>query len=474
VASLAEVDASSIDRVGEVLAALGDPQGCLSMSDVAPPLSSQVIAGLAQAEVLVARGAYAQAGEAIEELIGSGGGADVAPAEALLLRGRVLWRLESFEPAQAAFAAAAERAGPGTIRARALLAQLELLIDREHWSSAEDLSPWVEAAIDVAGSPDSLVADHLDALGRLRLDGDDDPAAAATLHRRALALRDGTATTDTRLRVANALAREGSTDEALAQYRQVLAQREHEVGRAHPAYASVLFDLGLTRLEAGLLDAARSDLSRALEIERAAYGEDSAVAARTEVKLAEALGEHDEPDEALAHAEAAWRVLLRLPQTHSDREAALRALAVAEFAAERHSDSLEHHLQIAREYGTQGAPDVLQNIAWLSCQVGRCTKARPWLERMRDELASLQAQPLPEPAQLQLRILALYGDQVGALIAEAEGDHDGALQMLGRLDADAHRLSIPPDDGLTLKHRRTLLDEVASVAERIRAGRRPG
>ncbi|MCA9711013.1 MAG: tetratricopeptide repeat protein, partial [Myxococcales bacterium] len=471
---LAEVDARSVLRVSDVLDTLEAPDDCVReptpSATTTRALPADLEEGLDRARVLSATGQYDRADATLEAL--GRASPEGVPAELLELHGRVLARLEHTERAQQALVEAAERAGPGELRARALLDQMELALDRERWPSAQDLSVSVGVAIEAAGSPPALVADHLDAQGRLELDGELDPAAAVALHQQALGEReragadaDDRASSVTKLRLANALAEAGRRNRATQLYQEVLAAREREVGPHHPEYARVLFDLGLVALESGDPEAARGRFESALAIERAALGEDSTMAARTEVELAQTLLAVGEPEAAVERARSAWSVQSKLPREHSDRQAGLRALATIELSAGQHEDSLRHHAQLAREYGTEGAPDVLHNLAWLSCQVGRCAEASRWLPPLRRELESLRAGELPDAARLQLRVLELYADQVDALVAESEGELELARRILARTRAEA--LALPQDDPQVRGQVDALLEESTAVTERL-------
>ncbi|MEM9460703.1 MAG: serine/threonine-protein kinase [Myxococcota bacterium] len=481
VRGLRAVDVTTVATVGQVLETLRSPRRCAlrpeSASSLDRPPSTAFVRGLARARVTFAQGLYAQTNQELERL-GTESSVVDSPqyAELLELRGRTLASLDQTDRAQEVLAEAVARAPQGETRARALLATMELLLARERWDSAEDRSKDVEAAIEVLGTPVELQADYLDLEGKLVLQREpgSDPDRAVELHQAALDLRDAKsvrAWAKTKLRLANAYAESGDRPMALELCREVLERRKDELGPRHPEVAEVLFDIGLVELDLGNPAEAKDQLRQALEIEHEALGDKSTLAARTEAMLAEASLLLGEFDAALRYAKSALAVQSALDEGHRDRELALRVLASVELDRGEHASSLKHHKQLEQEFGAEQDPFVLQNIAWLTCQVGDCRASRPWLGRARTELEALSTQDLPVEAHRKLQLLTLYIEQTEALALDAEGDRRGALELLEQVQRRAEVFEIPPEDEQLREHVDKLVEENDAVIARLRAER---
>ncbi|MCX4240847.1 serine/threonine-protein kinase [Paraliomyxa miuraensis] len=430
-AELERTDEVTIANVEPVLDSLASVESCLDpMISRGPVLDSEtsgaMLERLERARTLATAGRDREADAELVTLLGpslqttSGS----LRAEIQLLHGRVLTRLERYDAAWEVLTQAQAAASKDEHEVQAILAQVDLADQLERAQSAEDLARQASALIEALDRPPGLLADLLDAQGRLRVY--EDPTAAVTLHQRALHERtkisthdDAREVVDTKLLLANALAVGQQASQARARYQEVLASRERILGKDHPEYAAVLFNLGLLAIDTGELEEARGWLEEALRLERAAFGPDSTRTARSEVMLADTLWKLQDSERALALARHAWDVQrAKLPSRHTDRIAALRALATIELDLGHHAESLARHRLLAEEAGTDGAPDVLHNIGWLQCQVGECAASRPFVDRAQQQLAEILFEA-PDDDMVRLELYVLH---TSALVAIAEGE----------------------------------------------------
>ena len=204
-----------------------------------------------------------------------------------------------------------------------------------------------------------------------------------------------------RMQVANALAEQGHTAEALAMFTALHADLAARWGDEHPTTARVAFNTGLTHLELGQGSEARQMLSAA----RAAFvrqdGESSPRVASADLYLAQldvAIG-------AVAEAEARVRGALayfdeHYPPDYSERLAAL-ALLVELVRSQRRSAevvAVAGELLALHDAGAalDALPEILNNIGDSLCQLDRCGEAMTAYSRL---LAHYQQHPPTDPAQ---------------------------------------------------------------------------
>jgi len=182
----------------------------------------------------------------------------------------------------------------------------------EHHDDLDDARRWLgdaDAFITALGDPPRLRATWLDHSGVLAyIEGDFE--RSESLHRRALALREGTpglefAAAQTRVNLAGVLASRKEVDQALTEFSQARELFEQRVGPGHPVLAQLATNESVALLRAGRIDDAIAAGERALEIKRALYGPDNHRLASTLVNLANARwegGDHDAANADLARA----------------------------------------------------------------------------------------------------------------------------------------------------------------------------
>jgi eukaryotic-like serine/threonine-protein kinase len=444
-AELERVDGESIAHANAVIDTLAPVEVCLGREAEPgampfPTVPIEILQALERARTREAAGRDSDAEKELERLAKRPELTDaLLRAEVLVLHGTVLARLTHFDSAKRVLVEAQALAGNDERGARAILAQVELATELERFQSVEDLSQQLEAQVEQLGRPPDLSADALDAEGRALVATD--PNVAEKRHREALVVRtnasmseDGHEVVQTKLLLANALADSGDTANARAQYEEVLAVRRRTLGERHPDCADVLFNLGLLAFHADELQAAQPWFESALDIETEALGPDSTQTARSEVMLATTAFALGERERGLMLAKHAWDVQRsKLPRGHSDRIGALRAVATIELDLDHHEESLALHRLLAEEAGTDDAPDVLHNIAWLQCQVGECLESRRFVDQARVQVEALLLGEQPE----QVEILRLYILHTSALVALAEGEPEKARVLLAEVLREA-------------------------------------
>ncbi len=139
---------------------------------------------------------------------------------------------------------------------------------------------------------------------------------AISLYRRALALRrrsgPDSITEIIRNNLANALARSGDAEGALAEHQALLEARIARHGPLHPSVGSSYNNIGMTHIEAARRPASALEaFQRALETHRAVFGPDGPEVALALGNLGFALAELGEHDRALAYLEEGLDMLAR-------------------------------------------------------------------------------------------------------------------------------------------------------------------
>jgi len=480
-------DPEAVIHARSLLDTLGRPLDCLRVpsarAEAASPPSPEVARALKVARVELAKG---RAVEGLEQLeaIANDPGLGSARAEWLVLGGRALAKLGQLARAQSRLTEAVEHdVGEGRVQAQ--LARLEVLVERERWQSAHDVVEQIGVALARLDPSPRLQAEWLELRGRmaleelpLRLDEGQALLLEAIDLRQENALPGVVASERT---LAGSYADQGDEGQAEQIYQRLLQEIEAEVGPEHPDYAAVLFDMGLMALYGEDYERARELFARVLEIDRVAYGDASTLVGRTHVVLAQALLLTGETERALVHARQGWAVqtAAALPVEHSDRRAALEMLASCEQDAGHYPEALRYNQQLHDEYEDMvERPDVLQNIAWLHCQVGRCDEAAPWVERaraaveaQREALADVEDPQQRQAQELELELLALYLEHVQVRILEAAGQRAEARTRLEQLRARATALELTPEQRFAQVHVDKLLEETSGLLEQLSAAR---
>ena len=454
---------ANVAQVHELSTLLGTPDAC-GQTDVQPVSESIDVHLLqrivrARAEVTAARPAVAI--ETLTHLIEEPSLENTdALAELYALRGRAHAKLARPAEALQDLARSVHEASEPHRRARSLVAWVAELIEQERWESASDGMRLVEMHVPDTG-PASLRADAYDLKGRIALAGGD-VERATVLHEDALRLRtvSGNAqqAAGTKLLLANALTAgsgEASVARGEALYTELLDFYAGTLGKQHPQYATVLFDLGVEAAEKHEYKEALALLERAQAIQRRTLPLDSPARARTALKLAEVLIRLDRLHEARKSADAAWARLRALPATHSDHKAARVALANLTLSSGDYVASLDHHDALVKIQPDD--PLIHQNIAYLSVQLGDATRARLAVTRARRYIAQSE---LDSDTQA---LLELYLRTLDARIAALDGGRSDFVVALNAVSADLRALLIPEDRPDLIQQRDALEEELAAL-----------
>jgi len=285
--------------------------------------------------------------------------------------------------------------------------------------NARDLGDYVEAerlcrkalAIrEKALGPDHPdLADTLNNLGVIASSGRSDYVEADRLYRRALAIREKALGPD-HLAVGEVLnnlgvnARDlGDYAEADRLYRRSLAIRERALGPDHPAVSDILHNLGVNACERGEYTEAERLFRRSLAIQEKALGP-------------------DHPDLAMTASELGWT----LRNQGRDREAeqilsrAFRALEGSSYGP-GHELTLEVAVNLSDVLRRRGQPSEALGLA----------------------LRAMEAVKKADPSS-QERLSAAHAALEAGLMAQARGDHQGAVKLWEEgLSRDLERLLMP-------------------------------
>ena len=392
-----------------------------------------------------------------------------ALASALLLRAQARDLQGNPGGAAADFSRSIQIARGSVTRARSLVAWTRHLIQEERLSSAADalklLDPFISGS-----SPPSLRADHLELRAELR-HGDDEPEAMNLLGE-ALQLRrthgDSEAVSRTRMLIANRLLSSetpGAVARGESQLRELLREREQELGRQHPAVAEARYNLAVFVADArDDFEGARRLLENAEQIQRRVLPHDSPLRARTRLKLGEVLLRTGELDAARDMLNSAWARLQALPPSHSDHHAARTLLAIVTLEAGEHTASLEHHEALA-----ELEPENLlvhQNLAYLHSELGESEQAAASLARARSLARTDTELDPPTRALLELYFLA-----IDARIELSRANNDAARKLVAEI---RHRLAdytFPPEQRSIAAQLDVLEEELADLEREASSAR---
>lgn len=190
-----------------------------------------------------------------------------------------------------------------------------------------------------------------------------------------------------RLSLANHLADDRQSKVAIELYGDIARDRRRRLGSQHPDVARVEFNLGLTYLEVGNIEQAKSHLEIALSIQELAYGDDSPVLAPTLAKLAEILLAVNDPQGALALGRRAHAIeLAALPVDEPARINGARVMAHAHIAQAQFEEALavdEAALGLIDGSLIELRAGLEHELGWLLCRLGQHERAAGYLERAR-------------------------------------------------------------------------------------------
>ena len=253
------------------------------------------------------------------------------------------------------------------------------------------------------------LADTLNNLGVIASSGRSDYVEADRLYRRALAIREKALGPDHpdlagTLNNLGVNARDlGDYAEADRLYRRSLAIRERALGPDHPAVSDILHNLGVNACERGEYTEAERLFRRSLAIQEKALGP-------------------DHPDLATTASELGWT----LRNQGRDREAeqilsrAFRALEGSSYGP-GHELTLEVAVNLSDVLRRRGQPSEALGLALRAMEAGK--KADP---------------------SSQERLSAAHAALEAGLLAQARGDHQGAVKLWEEgLSRDLERLLMP-------------------------------
>jgi tetratricopeptide (TPR) repeat protein len=201
-----------------------------------------------------------------------------------------------------------------------------------------------------------------------------------------------------RLALANELANELQSKRAIELYLDIAQDRRRRLGVRHPDVARVEFNLGLTYLDIGDVEQAKTHVQAALDIQELAYGDSSPVLAPTLAKLGEIQLALDDPQGAVVLGRRAHAIeLAALPADDVARINGARIMAHAHIAQAQFEEALaadQAALAAIDPSLVEPRAGLEHEIGWLLCRLGRHEQAAAYLERARlngDELVRRQA-----------------------------------------------------------------------------------
>lgn len=445
---LVEGDGTTIAGVTDMLAELGEPDQCdeqvpREVPSVVSPELAPLLADIDAARIVLAAGRYREVEAASEALLRRANviGSAEATAPALLLRGMAVSMVGQHAEARDALLESVARALESNDDFLAAQGWRRLTwLGADHLDDIERATEWnrmAMAVIDQLGRPPELLAEQLQALGRVQMRAGD-ARAAAQAYARALELLEPRLPSDDLRRVrtlgglAHARAELGDFDEATTLYDRALGSIQGTLHAEHPLAAELLISKALLELDRGLPYLAHASAQDAERIMRACCGENAAqmspvLAARAEIALA-----RDELDQAEFLAESASALQNRhLPIGHGDRSKPLGVLVNAALERGDPERALAVNLRIAAELAANDPENeraiIENNIGWYLCSLGRCAEARTHHERA---LVDPEAEPWTRIAAASgLGAVELAADDPARALARFEPAMREALEM---------------------------------------------
>lgn len=424
-------DPQALARAGDVIAALPDPEGCARVgADELDPVDAQRIAASDAARLTFAAGDPRGALEQLESVEIDGEEDGIGAAEVWSSRGTVLGSLGRRAEAEAALLAAVDAAATIDAEQSLMVASRELVTlyaegfaDPGRAATAEALLQGLGERIDLDARDQ---AENLGALG-LAASGRGELELAEQLHRGAIDavahIDDPWVSTRARLRLGNVLQGRGRLGEARLLYDELAADVAARLGPEHPELAAIEHARAALEVVSGDVDAAQRHASRALTLQRAAFGVHAQPTATSLMMLAHIALRRGDSKRALPLAVDAWALLEPLPPGHPDRGNALAVLASTHLLHGDYELAMRDHealmAEVDRGFVLEHPDEILNNLAWLSCRLGRCLEARPKFEGI------IQRQP----SDAYLHLAAQAGL---AMVELAEGAPAAALERTRR------------------------------------------
>jgi tetratricopeptide (TPR) repeat protein/tRNA A-37 threonylcarbamoyl transferase component Bud32 len=361
------------------------------------PRIAEWLAAVDRAELLYAAGRVADASRATEEVLAEiGEDAPRVRAQALLLRARIVG-IKSGETAARdelfAAAAAAQRAGDDELSALVWfqLAELETGKTTGDVKAAERALALGEASLSRLGDVPRLRAKQLAARGHLsKIRGEHEDALEhlqASLELvKAETPASPLALSRTMTRIGNAYAAAGRIPDAERTYEAAIEIVRAALGDDHPELGTLYSNLAFQARKRDDRATMLAHLERAKAILERAYGPRSDRLGGILVRLGEAAMQVGDHDEAIALGRRAAEIQASLPPTDTDSGGGLIVVALAQMDAERYADAratmeeLLPHLDPVAKAAQHG--EVLQNLGSLSMLAEDYAAARDWYETL--------------------------------------------------------------------------------------------
>ncbi len=425
-----------------------------AVADRLPPSASAPDAtrrrsALAKVRALDALGQYGDALREVEALqrdTVKAHDASLEP-EVQLAFGRALLALGRLEEADAHLGDAGQRAdalGLDVLRAEALVSRVMLMgREKARFEEGERLAASARAVLQRLGGERALEASLTSAVGSMKMMQGQFKEAELLL-RQVVELRErlpgSTASllAPSLVRLGNALAEQGRTEEALAQYRRAEQLFGPSPG-PHPTVAVALGSQGIALWLAGRLKEARGLLERALELQLRALGADHPDVGTTHQNLGNLLSNLDEMKAALRHYREAIRITAKVRgDGHPDLGRAYQAMSLVLMDVDD-LEGAEAALREAERIQTAlppGHPDHalrLASLAQLAAARGQPSVA------VRHAEAALKLSAGPEtPPRTRQFALSVAGRIFAAVQPRAAVEHlEAVLKERGEADAQS-------------------------------------
>jgi tetratricopeptide (TPR) repeat protein/tRNA A-37 threonylcarbamoyl transferase component Bud32 len=400
VAILEAADADVRIAGPELVAAMAPVDACAQVK--APeaaedPRIVEWVAAVDRAELLYAAGRVADASRAIEEVLAEvGEDAPRVRAQALLLRA-VMVGYGAGEAAKEddlfAAAAAAQRSGDDELAARAWfqLAELETGKTTGDATAAERALALGEASLSRLGDVPRLRAKQLAARGQVsKIRGEHEQALEHLQASLELVKAETPASplevARAMIRLGNAHAVAGKIADAERTYEAAMELLRAALGDDHPELATLHKNLAFQARKRDDRPTMLEHLERAKTIFERTYGPRSNRLATILVRLGEAAMQVGDHDEAIALGRRAAEIQASLPPTDTDSGGGLIVVAMAQMEAKRYADARATWEELLprldpETHGPQRA-GVLQNLGSLSMRLEDYSGARDWYEKL--------------------------------------------------------------------------------------------